>query len=794
MPTTRQHVLLGAALICGEALLTAGLAPAARPLQPHAAASKGWHPRGRGRVVSLGAGTDWRASPGGGSSSSSGEAVESSVEKELKADEPFANPANVLDPAACSEDLFQDAMSSDEDVEALMRESGFPDALRTPYPNGDPTMGVFCSRTLNLRNIEVVGYDMDYTLVRYKVSEWEERAYHYAKEWLCEKGFYVSGLQFKMGLVCRGLVVDKVEGNLLKVDRFGYVRDATHGTRRLTQATLAKLYGSGVAVDLRDKERWSFLNTLFSVSEATIYLQLVDRLDDGSLLEKSAPPFEAFKCNDYYKLFGATSKAVFRAHVTSKLKSEVLRNPGQFIEIDPGLVRTLLDQRLAGKKLALITNSDWPYTERIMRYIITEQQGEEEGGSSSSCSTSSVRHRVVSLAIVTSANNDRPQTCKKAHAAARHGRQARSRNAPERSQGRGNKVTRNILAEATLTRRRKRENLTHSVRTQCARVCECLGGARQKRGGAPKVAGTGGEKWGAAPKISDWRALFDVVVVSARKPDFFTGNLPVYEVVEAPPVRSLSSRVNAGDDDAYECSDLELLAEDADGVCTPVLREVFKMEEGKVYSGGTARMVEKLFKVGREAILFVGDHVFADVTIAKETTRWRTLLVLQELEEEVDGLARSHKIREELKVLLRRKDRAADFMNHLLTILVRIDHAAEHRGLEAEEEEERRRSEELKPRVLAVMRKLDDDIQTLLEEYNQNVNENWGYLSRAGFSDKSHLMRQIEKYADVYTSRVSNLLRYTPFAYFRAGQQSLAHDGEDLAAHLEGLDLRSLGK
>ena len=62
---------------------------------------------------------------------------------------------------------------------------------------------------------------MDYTLVRYKVSEWEKRAYHYAKEWLCEKGFYVSGLQFKMGLVCRGLVVDKVEGNLLKVDRFG---------------------------------------------------------------------------------------------------------------------------------------------------------------------------------------------------------------------------------------------------------------------------------------------------------------------------------------------------------------------------------------------------------------------------------------------------------------------------------------------------------------------------------------------------------------------------------------------
>lgn len=86
----------------------------------------------------------------------------------------------------------------------------------------------------------------------------------------------------------------------------------------------------------------------------------------------------------------------------------------------------------------------------------------------------------------------------------------------------------------------------------------------------------------------------------------------------------------------------------------------------------------------------------------------------------------------------------------------------------------------------------------------------WGYLSRAGVNDKSQLMRQIEKYAgerqlqpeldggeipvgncpgisapasfhspprcaarplhraDIFTSRVSNFLRYTPFEYFRS--------------------------
>lgn len=32
------------------------------------------------------------------------------------------------------------------------------------------------------------------------------------------------------------------------------------------------------------------------------------------------------------------------------------------------------------------------------------------------------------------------------------------------------------------------------------------------------------------------------------------------------------------------------------------------------------------------------------------------------------------------------------------------------------------------------------------------------------------------RYADIYTSRVSNLIRYSPFMYFRSPSQTLAHD------------------
>ena len=36
-----------------------------------------------------------------------------------------------------------------------------------------PERRVWCNRTLNLRSIKAVGYDMDYTLVHYRTAEWE---------------------------------------------------------------------------------------------------------------------------------------------------------------------------------------------------------------------------------------------------------------------------------------------------------------------------------------------------------------------------------------------------------------------------------------------------------------------------------------------------------------------------------------------------------------------------------------------------------------------------------------------
>ena len=125
----------------------------------------------------------------------------------------------------------------------------------------DHVRGVFCNRTLNLRSIAAIGYDMDYTLVHYNVEQWERLAYDHIKQKLVDQGWPLEDLEFDHQAVVRGLIIDKDLGNILKANRFGYVKQARHGTWPMDHAIMRKVYGRTI-VDLAE-DRWVFLNTLF---------------------------------------------------------------------------------------------------------------------------------------------------------------------------------------------------------------------------------------------------------------------------------------------------------------------------------------------------------------------------------------------------------------------------------------------------------------------------------------------------------------------------------------------------
>jgi HAD superfamily 5'-nucleotidase-like hydrolase len=225
-------------------------------------------------------------------------------------------------------------------------------------------------------------------------------------------------------------------------------------------------------VDLSES-RFRFLNTLFSLSEACIYSQLVDLMDGGALSEVMS----------YAALHDRVRGALDAAHTEGRLKAEIVADPDRFVAFDPETPLALLDQRRAGKRLLLITNSGWPYTRQIM-----------------------------GLAF------DR------------------------------------FLPEGTT-----------------------------------------------------WRDLFDVVVVSARKPLFFTSPERMYQVADL----------------------------DGEGL----LRPAQELVPNGVFHGGNADIVEQYLGLRPEQILYVGDHLYGDVHVSKQVRRWRTALVLRELEGDLGALS-----------------------------------------------------------------------------------------------------------------------------------------------------------
>src|SRR5882672_5915262 len=112
--------------------------------------------------------------------------------------------------------------------------SGLIPPFSPPVPPVPPlARRVFANRTLNLGSIAAVGFDMDYTLIHYQVEEWERVAYSHARARLAARGWPVQDLEFSPTAFTLGLIVDKELGNVVKANRFGFVRRAAHGMRML---------------------------------------------------------------------------------------------------------------------------------------------------------------------------------------------------------------------------------------------------------------------------------------------------------------------------------------------------------------------------------------------------------------------------------------------------------------------------------------------------------------------------------------------------------------------------------
>lgn len=220
---------------------------------------------------------------------------------------------------------------------------------------------VFCNRTLNLKKIKYIGFDMDHTLVRYNIEKFEQLAQSETLKKLVEdKGYPESilSLPFEFDRVIRGLVVDQKNGNLLKLNLHGAIRQSYHGTNPIDFRKQRKLY-RGTMIDLNDNNFLS-VDTAFSLAYGNIFSHLID-LKDGELHDK-LPAYEEISTD--------ILSCVDMCHRDGSLKDKVGQDLENYVILDPKMVENLEKYIQHGKKLFVLTNSDYAYTKTLLDYSI----------------------------------------------------------------------------------------------------------------------------------------------------------------------------------------------------------------------------------------------------------------------------------------------------------------------------------------------------------------------------------------------------------------------------------------
>jgi 5'-nucleotidase len=232
-------------------------------------------------------------------------------------------------------------------------------SLVRPEPKPERARRVFCNRSLRLDQVEWVGFDMDYTLAIYDQEQMDRLTIEAALPKLIERGYPESlrTLDYDLSFPVRGLMVDAKLGNVLKMDRYKYVKRAYHGMRELSYDERRSLYHS-MRIRAKGSTRFYFIDTLYALSEVTLFAAGVSHMEALGITV------------DYHAWFYAIRDAVDRSHQDDSILSAIVADPARFVVRDPELPRALHALRSAGKKLFLITNSRPAYTQHMMKFLL----------------------------------------------------------------------------------------------------------------------------------------------------------------------------------------------------------------------------------------------------------------------------------------------------------------------------------------------------------------------------------------------------------------------------------------
>jgi len=226
----------------------------------------------------------------------------------------------------------------------------FKNPLRSPFnPNKSR---LFVNNYLNLAEVDVIGFDLDYTLVPYTV-ELQNLIFTMARDILVSAFGYPKDLKtrfFDPNFAIRGLSVDSRNGVLIKLNHLQRIglRCSFKGKKRLTAVEMEEYYGPTRHIPHADLNAMRPLNDMFSMAEACLIADAIElyehrKTTKGELYSPTA-------------IVDDVQAAIREVHVSGAMHNAVIADVERFVNYNPRLISLLEHFANAGKKMFLCTN------------------------------------------------------------------------------------------------------------------------------------------------------------------------------------------------------------------------------------------------------------------------------------------------------------------------------------------------------------------------------------------------------------------------------------------------------
>ncbi|EDV96002.1 GH16005 [Drosophila grimshawi] len=228
-------------------------------------------------------------------------------------------------------------------------------------------------KELDLMVYDIIGFDLDGTLLRYDLFEMSMLIYDALKQYLVENKNYPPELleqKLDMDFLQKGLMLDGSRGNILKLSNEASILRASHGTRRLSDEEIVAIYGNERRWDVATAfcndplSTWNGpasnqMRTLldyFDMPSAMVFAQAVDIVDKdegggGRRDYKVWPDLLDALMHNYTRDNFANDQSLYFKAMRAEPQRYVLPSSGKLLE-------WLQQLRAMGKKTFLLTGSN----------------------------------------------------------------------------------------------------------------------------------------------------------------------------------------------------------------------------------------------------------------------------------------------------------------------------------------------------------------------------------------------------------------------------------------------------